>query len=129
MSNQADFRYRIEEARRLHLDPFVIAYHLLGISPFVELTRLVFARARADAIRAQTSALSIYQLLTQPYRKGQTDLALRALKYLSGHAGLEIIPVTTAVARQAAEVQASLGGSPEQSVQLATALFGVLWAT
>lgn len=75
-------------------------------------------------MRAQTSALSIYQLLTQPYREGQSELAERALRYLRGHAGLEIVPVTAAVARQAAEVQASLGGEAERSIQVATALLG-----
>jgi len=88
----------------------------------VELTRLLFEGLRSDKLRAQTSAISFYQLLTEPYRRGREDLALQAYKYLSGQRGLEIVPVTGAVARQAAEVQASVGGSHERSVQIATAL-------
>lgn len=75
-------------------------------------------------MEAQTSALSIYQLLAEPYRQGKEELAKRAIRYLSGHAGLEIVPVTESVARQAAEVQASLGGGAERSVQIGTALVG-----
>jgi predicted nucleic acid-binding protein len=75
-------------------------------------------------VRAQTSALSIYQLLTEPYREGEDALAERAFRYLGGHPGLEIVPVTAAVSRQAAEVQARLGGTPERSIQVATALLG-----
>ena len=75
-------------------------------------------------MRGQTSALSFYQLLTEPYRRGKEELAEQAFKYLSGHPGLEIVPVTAAVARQAAEVQAQLGGSAERAVQVATALLG-----
>jgi predicted nucleic acid-binding protein len=95
---------------------------LIGLPPFVELTRLLFAGLRSGKLRAQTSAISFYQLLTEPYRRGREDLALRAYKYLSGQRGLEIVPVTGAVARQAAEVQASVGGSHERSIQIATAL-------
>ncbi|MEE8446589.1 MAG: hypothetical protein V3S52_02930 [Gemmatimonadota bacterium] len=95
---------------------------MIGLPPFVELTRLLFAGLRSGKLRAQTSAISFYQLLTEPYRRGREDLALRAYKYLSGQRGLEIVPVTGAVARQAAEVQASVGGSHERSIQIATAL-------
>ncbi len=62
--------------------------------------------------------------MTEPYREGENELAERAFKYLNGHPGLEILPVTAAVARQAAEVQAKLGGTPERSMQVATALLG-----
>ena len=124
MSSRARFQSRLEEARRIHLDPTVIAYHLIGMAKYTPLTRLIFAGASADTLRVQTSALSIYQLLSEPYRKGEEELASKAFKYLSGHQGLEIVPVSAMVARQAAEVRASLGGSAEQSVQLATALLG-----
>jgi len=122
VSSRARFQEHIEEARRLHLDPAVIGYHLIGQPPFVELTRLLFAGLRADKVQAQTSAISFYQLLTEPYRRGREDLALRAYKYLTGLRGLEIVPVTGVVAQQAAEVQARLGGSHERSIQIATAL-------
>lgn len=124
MSSRAAFQSRLEEAHRIHIDPIVIAYHLLGISPYVDLTTLLFAGIHAETIRAQTSALSVYQLLVEPYRKGEEELALRAFKYLGSQPGLEIVPVTARIARQAAEVKARLGGSPERAVQLATALLG-----
>ncbi len=124
MSKRSAFHRRVEEARRIHIDPFVIAYHLMGEPPGVDLTRLLFTSVRAGRVRAQTSALSIYQLLTEPYREGEGELAERAFKYLNGHPGLEILPVTAAVSRQAAEVQASLGGTPERAIQVATALLG-----
>jgi hypothetical protein len=40
------------------------------------------------------------------------------------HAGLELVPVTSEVAVQAAQVRAQLGGRPERAVQIATALIG-----
>jgi predicted nucleic acid-binding protein len=124
VSSRAQFQEDIEDARRLHLDPVVIGYHLIGRPPFVELTRLLFAGLRSEKVRAQTSAISFYQLLTEPYRRGREELAVQAYKYLSGQRGLEIVPLTGAVARQAAEVRARLGGSDERAIQIATALQG-----
>jgi hypothetical protein len=85
---------------------------------------MVFTGLKTDRLQGQTSALSIYQLLAEPYRRGSEELAERALRYMSGHQGLAIIPLTEGVARQAAEVQASLGGPLERSIQIATALLG-----
>lgn len=124
MSKRAGFQRRIEEARLIHLDPIVIAYHLMAYTPHVNLTRALFTSIRGGRVRAQTSALSFFQLLAEPYRRGEVEMAERAFKYLNGHPGLEIVPVTAAVSRQAAEVQARLGGAWERSVQVATALSG-----
>lgn len=124
MSSRALFQERLDDARRIHLDPSVIAYHLISHPEALPYTRLIFTGLRAERLSAQTSALSIYQLLAEPYRRGSEDLAERAQRYLGGQPGLAIVPVTETVARQAAEVQASLGGSARRSIQIATALLG-----
>ncbi|MFQ5888525.1 MAG: type II toxin-antitoxin system VapC family toxin [Gemmatimonadota bacterium] len=124
MSNRARFRELLAEAGRVHIDAPVIAYHLLAHPAYVELTRLLFAGLRAGEFGAQTSALSLYQTLVEPYRRGDGKLALLAERYLGAIPGLEILPVTGAVARQAAEVTAQLGGRVERAVQIASALVG-----
>lgn len=124
MTRRAAFQVSLEEARRIHLDASVIAYHLIGKPGVVELTRLVFASVREDRIRAQTSALVFYQLLAEPYRRGEEEVAARGFRYLSGLVGLDVVPVTGEIARQAAEVRARLGGSAERALHLATGLVG-----
>lgn len=125
MSARARFRDRIEEARRLHVDARVLAYHLLARPKgYAELTRLLFAGLTSGAVRAQSSSLSLFQLLSEPYRRGMGEEAERAARYLSAFPGLRLVPVTDAVARQAAEVRANLGGGVELAVQIATALAG-----
>ncbi len=84
----------------------------------------MFAAVREERIRAQTSALSFYQLLAEPYRRGEEEVAAQAFRYLGGLAGLEVVPVTGEIARQAAEVRARLGGSAERALHLATGLVG-----
>lgn len=122
MSLRARFRDRLEEARRVHLDPRALAAHLLAVPGQVELTRQLFEGLREGDVTGQTSALSLYQLLVDAYRQGEDGAAGDAADYLTAFRGLEIVPVSAAVARQAAEVRARLGGRSERAVQIATAL-------
>jgi predicted nucleic acid-binding protein len=124
VSLRARFTERLEEARRVHIDARVLAFHLLACEPFVDLSRLLLEGVRSGRVAAQTSALSIFQLLAEPYRTGAEAAAARVARYVSAFPGLEVVPVTTAVARQAAQVQARLGGRSERSLQIATALAG-----
>lgn len=122
MSRGAELRSRLEEAGGVHLDARVIGYHLLGSRPEVELTRLVFAAIREGAVDARTSAITLYQLLAEPYRRGEAEVAEEAGKLLSGLRGLEVVPVTGELAGQAARVRARLGTGTAASVQIATAV-------
>lgn len=122
MSLRARFRDRLEEARRVHVDPRALASHLLAVPGQVELTRLLFEGLRDGAVAGQSSALSLYQLLTEPYRRGDEGAAGATAGHLTAFRGLEIVPVSASIARQAAEVRARLGGRSERAVQIATAL-------
>lgn len=122
MSRRVRFRERLERARLVHLDARVLALHLLGRPPYPELTRLLFDGLRSGDVTGQTSAISLYQLLVEPFRRGRDDLAHRAGDDLTAFRGLEIVEVDGRIARQAAEVRARLGGRAERALQLATAL-------
>lgn len=122
MSSPSAFRERLEDARLVHLDARVVAYHLLGDGRYLELTRLLFAGLRSGAIRGQSSVISLYQLLVEPFRRGEGDRASGLARHLSVVPGLALVPVSARVAVQAAEVRAQLGGKPERAVQIATAL-------
>lgn len=118
------FRARLGGAEKLHLDARVLARHLLGDGPPAALTGALFRALQEGEARAQTSVLSLFQLLVEPYRREAADRAARATKYLSTLPGLELVPVSEEIARQAAEVSARLGSETASSVQIATALAG-----
>lgn len=122
MSGSAEFRARVEEAGRVHLDARVLAYHLLGQEPEVGLTRLLFAAIQERAADAQTSAVSLYQLLAEPYRRGESEVAEETGKLLTGLRGLDVVPLTASLAGQAAQVRARLGTGAAASIQIATAV-------
>lgn len=124
MSRRARFRERLEAAGLVHVDARVLAFHLLGDGRYVGLTRLLFDGLDAGEVEAQTSAVSLYQLLAEPYRRRRADDASSVADYLTALRGLELVPAGAGVARRAAQVRARLGGRPERALQIATALEG-----
>lgn len=124
MADTDRLRAVLTEAERIHVDASVLALHLLAHPRYTPLTRTLFSLLSHDQVRASTSAVSVYQLLVEAYRRGEGDTARTVEQCLTTVPGLEVIPVTSAIARQAAEVRAQLGGNAERAIQIATALGG-----
>lgn len=122
MNRAAEFRGRLGAVERVHLDARVLAYHLLGTEPEVALTSLLFSAIREGEARVQSSAVSLYQLLAEPYRRGEPGVAREAEKLLTGLRGFELIPLTPSLAGQAARARARLGTDASTSAQIATAV-------
>lgn len=122
MSPAARLRERLDDARLVHVDARVLAYHLLGSSEYAELTRAVVAGMGLDGYRAQSSALALYQILAEVYRRGDSGLADDVAKLLTVHPTLHLVPVDAEISVQAAQVRAQLGGRAERALQIATAL-------
>ncbi len=122
MGTRARLKTTLEQAGVVHLDASVFALHATGHPRYVDLTRVVFGGLRAGEFEAQTSAVTLFQLLAEPYRRGREERALRAEACVTALPNLRILPVSPAIARQAAGVRAQLGGSVERALQLATAL-------
>lgn len=122
MSDVSRLREVLSAATRLHVDASVLALHLAGDSRYTPLTRAILGMLADDELRASTSALSVYQLLVEAYRRGEAETAATAERYLTTIPGLRVVDLTPGIARQASQVRAQLGGSTERAVQIATAL-------
>ncbi|MEJ2546241.1 MAG: hypothetical protein P8125_00325 [Gemmatimonadota bacterium] len=122
MSERDRFEALVREKALLHLDASVLALHLAGIEASLPLTRTLFRLMDAGDVQAQTSALSLYQLLMESYRRGEQSTADRIERLIGAMPGLTVIPLDGRIARQAAQVRARIGGGLERSIQLATAL-------
>ena len=122
MSDTARFEQALREAGVVHVDACVLALHLTGEPRYLPLTRALLAGLGRGDFEGRTSAVSLYQLLVEPFRSGQEIEAEAIEAYLAAFPGLTIIPVTADIARQAAQVRAQLGGSVERALHIATAL-------
>ncbi len=107
---------------RIHVDAGPLAVHLLGLGEGT--TRPLFARISEGTVNAQTSSVSVFQVLVEAYRAGKPKLAAEVQKTLLVQRRIQLVDVTPDIALQAAEVRAQLGGRPERAIQLATALVG-----
>lgn len=112
---------RLARATLVHVDARVLARHLTATGAATQ-TDAVLAGVRDGLINAQTSSLSLYQILVEAYRQGEVELARDVGRSLRLHARLELVPAGPEIAVQAAEVRARLGGRPERALQIATAL-------
>lgn len=115
---------RLAQAHLVHIDARIFALHLLADPVASPVTREIVAGLRGGRIRAQTSVMTLYQLLAELYRRGEAGRAAGLARDLTVHTGLDLVPASSDIAIQAAEVRAQLGGRPERALQVATALVG-----
>jgi predicted nucleic acid-binding protein len=112
------------DAGLVYVDAGVIALHLSADPAYLPLTRTILRGMRDGEFEGFTSAVTVYQLLVEPYRSGQPEVAERIESLLAALPGLVIVPVTPTIARQSAQVRAQVGGGLTRAIQIATALSG-----
>ncbi len=122
MSDAVALRKALNEAGVVYVDAGVLALHLAGDTSYLPLTRVVLGGLRDGEFTGFTSSISLYQLLVEPYRSGQEKLAERVEILMAALPGLEMVPVSGTISRQAAQVMAQIGGSLTRAIQIATAL-------
>lgn len=119
--NSAGLEARLTGAELVHVDARVFAVHLIGRGPTSQ-TDIVFSGIASGGIRAQTSSLTLYQILAEVYRQGKPASARDVARKMRLYPRLDILSASPEIAIQAAEVRAQLGGRPERALQIATAL-------
>lgn len=124
MSETARLGDVLERAGIVYLDAGVLALHLTGDAEYLPLTRAILRGLRDGAFEGRTSAVSLYQLLVEPYRTGEDAVAERLEMLVAALPGFRIVPVDGTIARQAAQVKAQIGGGITRAIQIATALAG-----
>ncbi|MDQ2995681.1 MAG: PIN domain-containing protein [Chloroflexota bacterium] len=107
---------------RLGLDtpPFI---YLIERNPvYLALAREVFRRITSGALTAHSSVITLTEVLTQPYRVGNTALAQRYQNFLLRSRNFSLDLVTADIADQATALRARYGLRTPDALQIATAL-------
>ena len=120
-ANHSGLEEHLTGAGLIHVDARVFALHLTGTGP-TEQTDITFSGIASGRIKAQTSSLTLYQVLAEVYRQGKPGLARDVARHMRLYPRLGIVAASAEIAIQAAEVRARLGGRPERALQIATAL-------
>jgi len=124
VSDTGGLRKALDDAGVVYIDAVVLALHLAAEPRYVPLTREVLGGIRDGKFEARTSAISLYQLLAEPYRSGHDSTAERVEMLLSALPGLEIVALSATISGQAAQVKAQVGGSLTRAIHIATGLAG-----
>ncbi len=107
---------------RIGLDTNVFIYLLEGHPRYGSWCVSLFDLIERGQNPAVTSTVSLLELLVQPYRDQNDDLAQRIYSLASTYPNIDWVPVTMAVADGAAALRARYRVSTPDAVQLATAI-------
>ena len=77
MNDAAAFGEVLADAGLVYLDAGVVALHLSGDPGYLPLTRAILGGMRDGDFQGFTSAITVYQLLVEPFRSGQPELAVQ----------------------------------------------------
>ena len=82
----------------------------------------LFGRIEAGKTRAATSALSLLEVLVQPYRQKNEELVMKFYALLTSYPHLTWVPMTLNVADHAAKLRAEHRLKTPDSIQAASAI-------
>jgi predicted nucleic acid-binding protein len=91
---------------------------------YFDLVSLFFETLSEGNLRAVTSTITLLEVLVQPYRCGNKDLAEKYREILLYSDNLLTFPVSNEIADKAAELRAKYKIRTPDAVQVATALHG-----
>jgi predicted nucleic acid-binding protein len=116
---------RIAEAldgvRRLAIDTAPLIYLVERHPDFGALVREVVQRAEAGELELVTSSLTLTEVLSQPYSRGDEELAAIYRSILLETPYLRVLPVDSQVAERAARLRAAYRLKTPDAIQLAVA--------
>lgn len=110
------------EHERIGLDTNVFIYFLGDHPRYGPWCASLFERIERGHNPAVTSTVTLLELLVQPYREQQDELAQKIFALTTTYPELDWVPVTMNLADQAAELRARYRLTTPDAIQLATAI-------
>lgn len=110
------------ERERISLDTNVFIYFLEDHPRYGSWCGSLFDLIEQGHNPAVTSTVTLLELLVQPYRAQQEELAQKIFALTSTYPKLEWVPLTMNLADRAAELRARYRLSTPDAIQLATAI-------
>ncbi|MBT3271081.1 PIN domain-containing protein [Candidatus Poribacteria bacterium] len=112
------------DGRVIALDTAPFIYYLEEHDVYLPLLDPLFASVTDGTVRVITSTVTLLEVLVAPRRRGDDDLVDRYRQMLLDTRGVEVHPVSEAVAETAAQLRAEHTVRTPDAIQLATAVCG-----
>ena len=112
----------LKGVRQLALDTASLIYFVEKHPDYYPLMQAIVDKVDTGDLVATGSTLVLAEVLVQPFRVGNTDLAQKYEGILSGSRSFGLLPVSSTVARQAATIRATYNLRLPDALHAATAL-------
>lgn len=116
------FLAELERSSKVCLDSSIAIYHLEDIDPYSELTEAAIAAIAAGSITAVWSTISVTELLTKPFAKGQTDRVALCEQFIRSMPNAALVAPDYTIAKEAARLRGAYGLRTPDALLTATAL-------
>jgi predicted nucleic acid-binding protein len=107
--------------RRVYIDTNVFIFAVESPNPWTAILADFFAAIDDRAVYAFTSELTLAEVLAKPLAATATGLVAKYDQMLAENSVVGVMPISRAVLRSSAELQAQLGLKLADSIHLATA--------
>ena len=108
--------------KTVFLDTAPLIYFIEGHSIYKPILVPLFAFNDQAEFAFVASTITLLEVLVQPLREGQTDVARQYRDVLINAPGIEILDMNTKIAEAAAQLRATYNLKTPDAIQLATAL-------
>jgi predicted nucleic acid-binding protein len=108
--------------RVVGLDTAPLIYFIEKNPRYYAKVRPFFERAADNRFRVVTSVITVVEVLVHPLRNDNLELAHKYRDILGNQSELSVLPVSEALAEQAARLRATYNLRTPDAIQLATAL-------
>jgi predicted nucleic acid-binding protein len=107
--------------KRVYLDSNVFIFAVESTNPWTAILADFFAAIDDRAVHAFTSELTLAEVLAKPLAAAANDLVAKYDQMLADNSVIDVVPVSRAILRSSAELQAQLGLKLADSIHVATA--------
>ena len=114
-------RQDISACQLLVLDTMVFSYHLSDHPRYAPLSAVVLEAVESGEIAGLTTTITLAELLTVPAQSGDQRAMQEYELYLTHFPNLHILPLDTALAREAAQVRVATRLRMPDAIQIAAA--------
>jgi len=104
------------------LDTAPLLYFIGRHPRYLELVRTFFQAVDRGDVTVVTSTITLTEVLVHPLRQGNVELVRRYRDILLYSPGISILPVSSRVAEEAAQLRASYGFKTPDAIHIATAV-------
>ena len=112
----------LKDKKRIALDTMVFIYHFENNPQYNKITSWILKQIEIGEITGVTSTLTLLEILVKPLQLFKNDVVENYQFALTNFPNLTLSPLSTSIARKAAELRAKYNLHTPDSIQIATAI-------